>query len=158
MRDPGSIYFDKATMLQKWIKADAEMQVRQREEREARELKERQQKEAMIRELRKQMSELKLLEKLRPPRHSIKDSAESYEDQMNLAKKVALMGGDAGLLLLLPSSLRPYKNYIYAVLALFLFLLFRYVFRRQLIVAGRIQSHAVQRFMSNYDDDTVKKV
>jgi len=154
VRDPGSIYFDKVRMMTAWIKADAAMQIRQREERAAKELLEQARKEAMIGELRRQMSDLQRLQK-HHGHHGSLDTAESFENQMKLAQTVALTGEESYVSVIL---LRYYKNYLIGGLIVLAIFLFRFLFRKQLVVAGRIQSHAMHRFLSNYDDNVVKRV
>ena len=158
VRDPGSIYFDKARMMTAWIKADAAMQARQREERTAKELLEQSRKDAMISELRRQMSDLQRLQKHRSHHHASIESAESFENQMKLAQAVALTGEETSASIILLALLRYYKNYLIGGLVVLAFLLFRFLFQKQLVVAGRIQSHAMHRFLSNYDDNVVKRV
>lgn len=158
VRDPGSIYFDKARMMTAWIKADAAMQIRHREERAAKELREQARKEAMIGELRRQMSDLQRLQKHHHGHHGSLDTAESFENQMKLAQTVALTGEENSVSFMLLTVLRYYKNYLIGGLIVLAIFLFRFLFRKQLVVAGRIQSHAMHRFLSNYDDNVVKRV
>lgn len=157
MRDPGSIYFDKARMMTAWIKADAAMQAWQREERTAKEKLKQSRKDAMISELRRQMSDLQRLQKHRG-HHASLETAESVEKQMKIAQAVALTGEENPASIILLSLLRYYKNYLIGGLVILAFFLFRFLFQKQLVVAGRIQSHAMHRFLSNYDDNVVKRV
>mmetsp|Transcript_20911 Transcript_20911/g.29022 ORF Transcript_20911/g.29022 Transcript_20911/m.29022 type:complete len:610 (+) Transcript_20911:1-1830(+) len=171
VRDPGSIYFNKdGDMLEAWIRADAEMQRTRRAIQEQREKVEQAKKAALLLEFQRQIQEAQHLAQSHNSDNNhnsnnnnngelhAQSNAESFNEQLRLAKEAAMGSNEDGLLNL-ARFIPHHKIYIIGLAAILSFFLFRLYFHKNLRMAGRLQ-HSALGYLVNpiYPDDAVKVV
>jgi len=152
-------------MLEAWIRADTEMQRTKRAIQEQRDQVEQAKKAALLLDFQRQIQEAQHLANSHNKNNNGEElhsqsNAESFNEQLRLAKEAALMGttSEEGLLNL-ARFIPHHKVYIIGLAAILSLFLFRLYFHKNLRMAGRLQNSALGYLVSpSYQDGAVKVV